>query len=182
MDKRKLVQHLETIDRLLTKEATLCIYGSAPFILLDEEARASLDIDVARPYSKADWDDFRRAADEAGLKVDPEETYPGDHVELVSIARLCLPPPQAADELILWRGRKLTVVTVSPAQLVASKLIRYDEMDQADICYLCSAMKISFSDIQEAVAKLPRQFKQDPILLDNLESLRTDMDLWNNAD
>ena len=31
----------------MTTSATLCLYGSAAFILLDEPDRASLDVDVA---------------------------------------------------------------------------------------------------------------------------------------
>jgi hypothetical protein len=53
MDKKELVSYLEKIDQALQHPSSLCVYGSAAFILLDEPDRTSLDIDIAGPYSQA---------------------------------------------------------------------------------------------------------------------------------
>lgn len=179
MDKHQLLKYCEAIDHFLTQPATLYVYGSAAFMLLDESGRISNGVDIAGPYSHADWADLRRAAEQAGLPVNPEETSARDHLEIVALPRLCLPPPTPADELLLWQGAKLTIKSVAAAQLVASKLIRYDELDQSDMRYLCEAMRITFDDIAAAVERLPAHFRVDPLVRDNLENLRTDMMMWS---
>jgi len=80
--------------------------------------------------------------------------------------------------MILWQGEKLTIKTASVPELVASKLIRYDEIDQGDIQYLCSQSPISFSDAESAVRRLPPPFNADALVLENLENLRNDLQIW----
>ena len=58
VNKADLVGYLERLDRALSSPATLHIYGSAAFMLLDEPDRTSLDIDVAAPYSNVDLGDL----------------------------------------------------------------------------------------------------------------------------
>lgn len=159
----------------------LTVYGSAAFILLDEVGRTSLDIDVAGPYSKADLNDLSSAAEKAGLPVNPEEGHAGDHLEWISLPRLCLPCPTPETEIVLWQGRRLVVRTVSAPQLVASKLIRYDEIDQSDIRFLCFQLRIAFPDIVSAVETLPPLFRHDPVLRENVRNLSADMKLWRGT-
>ena len=71
--KTDLVSYLERLDRALASPATLHIYGSAAFMLLDEPDRTSLDIDVAAPYSQVDLGDLRQAATAAGLPLNPDD-------------------------------------------------------------------------------------------------------------
>jgi hypothetical protein len=178
MNKTQLVKYLEQIDAGLQHDAELVVYGSAAFILLGEEERTSLDIDVAGPYSKADSADFQQAARQAGLPVNPEETTSGEHIEWVPALRLCLPSPQPETEQILWRGHKLKVKTVSVAELIASKLIRYDEIDQSDIQFLCAQRPVEWPRVAEAVRSLPSPFNEDALVKENLENLRRDMAIW----
>jgi len=179
MDKKELVSYLEQIDQALQNPSSLCIYGSAAFILLDEPDRTSLDIDVAGPYSQTDMGELRRAAEAAGLPFNPEESSQNNHIEWISGLRLCLAVPQPDSEILLWRGRFLTVKTVSTPDLIASKLIRYDEFDQSDIQYLVTQHPIRYKDIQTAVRRLPDPFCRDPLLLENLALLKQDIELWN---
>lgn len=181
MNKSDLISYLEGIDRRLQHPATLYVYGSAACILLDEPDRASLDMDVAAPYCHADYADLRQAAQAAGLPLNPDEHYAGDHIEWIAALRLCLPPPTPETEVTLWQGAKLTIKTVPTDQLIASKLIRYDEIDQSDIRYLCYQSKVAFSEIEAAVKMLPHPFDHDPLVLENLENLKTDMQMWGVA-
>lgn len=178
MNKIELVRYLEAIDQCLRRKTVLVVYGSAAFILLDEIGRASLDIDVAGPYSRVEMGDLKSAAEKAGLPVNPSEDATCDHIEWIGPARLCLPHPHPMTEIVLWRGRKLTLKTVSPAQLVASKLIRYDEIDQSDIRFLCVQFRLRFSAVAAAAKTLPPAFRDDPVVKDNLKNLATDMKLW----
>ena len=47
MNKATILKKLTLIDENLSSSARLCLYGSGAFILLDEEDRTSLDLDVA---------------------------------------------------------------------------------------------------------------------------------------
>lgn len=170
--------YVERIDSLIQAPATLYLYGSAACILLDEPDRTSLDIDVAGPYSQADERDIRRAAESAGIPVNPGDDYAGDHIEWVGPLRLCLQPPQEGAGMTLWQGAKLCLKTGSVADLVASKLIRYDETDQTDIRYLLSQSPTPYADIVAATKRLPVSFSRDPLVTENLANLRVDMAIW----
>ena len=137
-----------------------------------------MDIDVAGPYSDADQAAFAEAAARVGMPVNPPEDSPADHFEWVGPERLCLAAPGDADEVKLWQGRKLTVVTVSPADLAASKLIRYDPSDQSDIQFLAAQARLRFQDIEVAVRRLPVPFRDDALVRDNLTNLRADLARW----
>jgi len=178
MNRQQLTGYLEAIDRGLSADAVLYVYGSAACILLDEPERTSLAIDVAGPYSTVDEGDLRAAADRAGLTVNPGEDHAGDHIEWVRPLRLCLQPPAEGGGLTLWQGARLRVRTGSIAELIASKLIRYDEVDQGDIRYLLSQARLRFADVQDAVARLPEPFRDDPVVRENLAALRTDRTAW----
>lgn len=181
MNKPELVAYFERIDLALKSQASLYIFGSAACILLDEPDRTSLDVDVAGPYSAADEGDLRQAARAAGLPVNPDERYAGDHIEWIGPLRLCLPSPVEGKGLTLWQGSRLCIRTGDIADLVASKLIRYDDLDRSDIQYLLTASRLPFTCIQQAVERLPDPFVRDPVLRDNLSTLKADMGIWGLA-
>ena len=178
MDKKQLIAYLEQIDLNPEQPAMLYIYGSAACILMDEPGRTSLDIDVAAPYSDADYVDLVHAAHAADLPVNPEEDTAGNHIEWIQSLRLCLPPPLPEQSLTLWQGSKLVIKCAPVAELIASKLIRYDEIDLADIQYLVSQNAPLFSEIEDAVGHLPPPFNRDMLVTDNLENLRNDLETW----
>lgn len=173
-----MLSHLARLDRALEHPATLYVYGSAAGILLDEPERTSGDVDVAAPYSRADFGDLQRAATAIGLPVNPEEQYPGDHIEWISALRLCLPKPVPETDILLWQGTHLTIQTAGIPQLIASKLIRYDEIAQADIQYLATQGRVELAAIEAAVKQLPDPFDRDPLVQENLRNLKTDWVMW----
>lgn len=178
MDKQQLLDYLRKLDAALDHPAMLYIYGSAVCILLDEPDRTSLDIDVAGPYSDADYAALVRAAEKSGIPVNPPENTTTNHIEWIQALRLCLPAPVPERSMLLWHGTQLTVKSGSVADLIASKLIRYDEIDQGDIQFLLSQTRISFDDVADAVKRLPPPFGDDCMVLENLQNYRTDTELW----
>ena len=180
MDRQAIEHFLEQVDAALSAPAEMLLYGAAAFILLGEEGRTSLDLDVAGPYCQGDVAGLRRACEQAGLPINPPPETMHEHIEWVGMERLCLPPP-GADDLVLWRGQRLTVRTVAPAALVASKLIRYDETDQADVRSLCFRLRVTWDDVRAAAECLPITFRRDPLVRENLENLQRDMLLWEDA-
>jgi Nucleotidyltransferase of unknown function (DUF6036) len=178
MDLRRLRQYLADLDSRLPERAQLCIYGSAAFMLLGEEDRFSLDIDVAAPYSSVNEQALALTAEEIGLPLNPSEDFPGDHIEWIGPARLCLAAVAPENRVFLWRGSHLDVFTVALADLAASKLIRYDPLDQADIQFLMLHGKLSCDDIAQAVERLPLPFRNDVLVRENLSKLRGDASRW----
>jgi len=181
MNKSELLGYLERIDAELKKPAVLYIYGSAVCILLDQPDRTSLDIDVAAPYSDVDYGALSSAAERAGIPVNPKDESSSNHIEWIQSLRLCLPKPSSDHEMLLWQGSVLTIKSGSLADLIASKLIRYDEIDQGDIQYLYAQSKISFSDVEEAVRHLPPSFNTDALVLENLKNLEVDIRIWRGG-
>ncbi len=178
MDKESIIKLFQNLDDKLTTDAEICLYGSGAFILLEQDERTSLDIDIAAPYSNVNFKDFSNAAKHAGYEINRTITDK-EHIEWIIANRLCLAKPNPETDIVLWTGNKLTVKTVSIEDLVASKLIRYDEIDQADIRYLIEYMNVSYENIAKAAERLPKQFKNDIMVIDNLQNLKEDMRLWN---
>ena len=181
MNKNELIVYFEKIDAELNQAAMLYIYGSAVCILLGQPDRTSLDIDVAAPYSDVNYGALSRAATQAGIPVNPQDDTSSNHIEWIQSLRLCLPKPSPKHEMLLWQGGYLTIKSGSLTDLIASKLIRYDEIDQGDIQYLCAQSKIEFQEIQDAVHRLPSAFNTDVIVLENLKNIEGDLKIWKGC-
>jgi len=182
MDKSGIISYFGRLDGELTAPTVLHIYGSAAVILLGADDRTSLDIDVAGPYSTADYARFAEASATAGLPVNPASDFASNHLEWVGALRLCLPPPPPETEsIVLWRGANLTVKTGRIADLVASKLIRYDETDQSDIQFLFKVSRFTIESIAATVRTLPPPFDTDALVLENLANLKVDLAVWGDG-
>ena len=72
----------------------------------------------------------------------------------------------------------MTIFTVGPADLVASKLIRLDSSDQADVQFLMVNGRLCFEDVAQAVKRLPPAFRDDALVHENLANLRRDSQRW----
>jgi len=73
----------------------------------------------------------------------------------------------------------LTLFTLPPADLVASRLIRYDPTDQADIQFLLIHSRVRFEEVEQAVNRLPVPFRDDALVHENLTNLRRDLHRWS---
>jgi hypothetical protein len=62
--------------------------------------------------------------------------------------------------------------------LVASRLIRYDPTDLADIQFLFSQSRLKFEEVAQAVDRLPANFRDDVRVRENLANLRRDLKRW----
>jgi hypothetical protein len=174
-----LREHLARLDEALVESARLCVYGSGALMLMGEEGRFSVDLDVAGPYSTVSERVLAAAAQKVGLPVNPTEDFTADHIEWVGPARLCLAAPAPDTAVVLWQGSRLTVFSLPPADLIASRLIRYDPTDQADIQFLVTHFPVRFEDVARAVDRLPGAFRDDALVRENLENLRRDLLRWN---
>jgi hypothetical protein len=178
MDHTALQTYLSQLDGALKEKAACCIYGSAACMLLGEEGRISLDVDIAGPYSQVNETMLRSAAAQIGLPVNPPADFAGDHIEWIGPLRLCLADPSAGGRVVLWQGAHLTIFTVSAPDLAASKLIRYDPSDQADIQFLMVNGRVGIEEMAGAVERLPAAFRADIMVRENLKNLNRDCQRW----
>lgn len=178
MNPSSLREHLARLDAALGEPAKLCVYGSAALMLMGEDDRFSVDMDIAGPYSDVNERALETAARQISLPVNPPEDFSDDHIEWVGPERLCLAVPSPDKVVRLWQGHRLTLFTLPPADLIASRLIRYDPTDQADIQFLLTHFRTGFEEVAQAVERLPAAFRNDALVRDNLDNLRRDMSRW----
>ena len=180
MNAATLRAHLAQLDAALAEPARLCVYGSAVLMLLGEEDRFSVDMDIAGPYSVVNERALADAAQRIGWPVNPPDDFTGDYIEWIGPARLCLAVPAAETAPVLWQGSRLTLFTVPPADLIASRLVRYDPTDQADIQFLQIQARVRFEEIAAAAHRLPPSFRDNALVRENLNNLRRDLERWES--
>lgn len=179
MNRTTISEYFARLDGLVASGTVLYIYGGAAVAALGADIRTTMDIDVAEPYSRFDHKAFPFASAEAGLPVNPPDDYDAAFLEMVGAFRLCVPEPtDDRPGQVVFKGTNLTVRTGSVADLVASKLVRYDEQDQQDVQFLLGNGGTTLDEIRDSVARLPPTFRNDPLVRDNLDNLATDMVMW----
>jgi len=62
-----------------------------------------------------------------------------------------------------------------------SKLIRYDELDQSDIQFLCAQRSVDWQSVSDSVRARPSPFNDDAQVRENLANLRRDMAIWRGT-
>jgi hypothetical protein len=168
---------LARLDAALGEPARFCVYGSAALMLMGKD-RCSVDVDIAGPYSPVNERALAAAARQIDLPVNPHEDIPADHIEWVGLTRLYLDAPSAENAVVLWQSSHVTVFTLPPANLVASRLIRYDLTDLADIQFLLIHSHARFEEVAQAVNRLPVPFREDSVVRENLNKLSRDLERW----
>jgi len=182
VDEQTVRAYFDALDPLVRPNTVLYVFGGAAIALLGSRIRVTMDIDIAEPFSNIDRAAFCRASAEAGLPVNPSAEYSAAFVELVGPLRLPLPAPDSANPAVeLYRGNNLLVTTGSSADLVASKLVRYDEQDQQDIQFLMGEGGATLEEVREAVGRLQPLFRNDALVKENLANLETDLRIWEVA-
>lgn len=175
-------EYFAALDARVRPGTVLFVFGGAAVAMLGSRIRVTMDIDVAEPFSSMDPAAFPAASAEAGLPVNPGLDHDGAFLELVGSFRLSMPVPDAAHPGIeLYRGTNLVVRTGSAADLVASKLVRYDAQDQQDIQFLMGEGGATLVEVREAVSRLQPKFRDDMLVAENLKCLESDLPVWGVA-
>jgi len=179
VDERTVRAYFDALDPLVCSDTLLYVFGGAAVALLGSRIRTTMDVDVAEPFSRIDRAAFFQASEQAGLPVNPSPDHDAAFLELVGPLRLSLPTPDAANPGVeLYRGRNLIVRTGTPADLVASKLVRYDEQDQQDIQFLMGEGGATIEEVKSSVARLQPVFRDDALVRENLMNLGEDLKIW----
>ena len=174
------MEYFAKLDELVSPGTELFVFGGSAIGLLGAKIRTTIDIDIAAPYSRVKFDEFKAASAKLGFPVNPEPSYQGAYIEWVGPARLSLPNP-IEDAQILFQGLNLTVKTGTFADLIASKLVRYNVKDMQDVQFLVSEGRVKYENIVAATERLSPVFRDDPLLKENLENVKTDMEIWRET-
>lgn len=175
-------EYFAALDVRVCPGTVLFVFGGAAVAMLGSRIRTTMGVDVAEPFSTLDRAAFAAASAEAGLPVNPGLDYDAAFLELVGPFRLAMPAPDAAHPgTELYRGRNLVVRTGSAADLVASKLVRYDDQDRQDVQFLTGEGGATLDEVREAVSRLQPKFREDAVVCENLKNLEADLSIWGVA-
>ena len=181
VNEQTAMEYFARLDAQVCPGTELLVIGGSAIALLGAKIRVTADIDVALPYSRIVMPDFAEASKRVGFPVDPGFGYQGVFVELIKPLMLTLPEPQEGRQIVLFTGRNLTVKTCPAADLAASKLYRCGEQDVEDLQCLVQSCGVTFEQVEEAVARLPQRFRDDVLVKENLENLRSDIAMWKGV-
>jgi hypothetical protein len=157
IERKKLEDLFQKLGAELNSTATLCIFGSAPAILLGQPSRQTQDVDVWHPKSNYDAGELARACAATGVLYDPTGELDPDAVYLQIVRPGIVALPGNFDTEVIARYGRLTVVMPSPAVLSAAKLVRASENDINDIVWWVRHRSIGIKQLEHAIQQLPSQ-------------------------
>jgi hypothetical protein len=155
MDGKALHEVLARLGDALAIQATICLVGDAPGILLDQPDRTTDGLDAWGAASSFDPADLADACHACGVRYNPlDGEQPGSpylRVDGPNAVRL----PGRFDVELIWRYGNLSVTMPDAAMLVASKLVRGEAMDVRDVVWLQMQQGLGADAIRAAVDALP---------------------------
>ncbi|MDP9124531.1 MAG: hypothetical protein M3N82_08015 [Pseudomonadota bacterium] len=171
IERKKLEEIFDKLGRSLTQPATLCIFGSAPAILLGQPSRQTQDIDIWHPQSNYDAGDLSRACASAGILYDPTDELDPDavYLQIVRPGVVALPPNFETE--MIGRYGMLTVLMPTPVVLSTAKLVRASDNDVSDIVWWVRQRSITFKQIESMIDQLANPMQQETAR-DNLVFVR----------
>jgi hypothetical protein len=158
-------QWLDVLERLavaLGKEGPtvqLCLIGSSACLFGGMEARTSRDLDVWRPLSDYDRTELKQAAETVGLLFDPKTSLEPDRPYLQIVDKGVVEIGDFVPVPIDRMGR-LHLTRPPIENLIASKLIRGDARDIADILFLRHLHHPDLERVKGVIASFSSQHRQ----------------------
>jgi uncharacterized nucleotidyltransferase DUF6036 len=155
LDRAKLEGVLKDLGSRLYQPTTLCIFGSAPAILLGQPARQTQDVDVWHPQSSYDAGDLARACEEIGVLYDPRSELNPDAVYVQIVRPGVVALPSSFETEAIGQYGRLKVVMPTPVALSAAKLVRATENDVNDIVWWVMQRSITLKQLEASIEQLP---------------------------
>jgi hypothetical protein len=161
IERQKLEELFQKLGAELNAPATLCIFGSAPAILLGQPSRQTQDVDVWHPKSNYDAGELARACAALGVLYDPRGELDPNAVYLQIVRPGIVALPSNFDTEAIGRYGRLTVVMPVPVVLSAAKLVRASENDISDIVWWVRHRSIGMKQLEQAIQQLPSQRQRE---------------------
>lgn len=147
--KKDFLDFFAKVDRDLNKKLSITILGGASIVLLDFKDRATQDIDVAPPIDSL----FLKAGNKNGIPIQSA----GNLVSTVDF--------EHCEKPIVFKGKFLTVHSISPEELIKSKLERFQKQDPEDIYSIIQKTNYSYESFKDLVKEMRIDFVGAPIKL-----------------
>ena len=157
IERKRLEDLFQRLGAALSSPATLCIFGSAPAILLGQPSRQTQDVDVWHPKSNYDAGELARACAMTGVLYDPMGELDPNAVYLQIVRPGIVALPTEFETESIARFGRLTVVMPAPVVLSAAKLVRASENDISDVVWWVRHRSIGMKQLEKAVQQLPSQ-------------------------
>ena len=161
IERKTVIELFEKLGRKLNQPTTLCVFGSAPAIMLGQPTRQTQVIDVWHSSSTYDAGDLARACSEIGVLYDPKGMINPDSVYIQIVRPGIVALPREFETETIDRYGNLTVVMPSPVVLSAAKLVRANENDVNDIVWWVRHSKIAIEQLEKVIGQLPSQADQE---------------------
>jgi hypothetical protein len=155
LDRAKLEDVLRKLGNALYQPTTLCLFGSAPAVLLGQASRQTQDLDVWQPKSSFDAGELARACVAIGVLYDPKGELDPDAVYVQIVRPGIVSLPSDFETETVARYGLLTVVMPTPVALSAAKLARGSENDVNDVVWWALQRSISERQLEEQIERLP---------------------------
>lgn len=170
IDQKGLLEIFSKIDSVLQKKKqnlTLITLGGASIILLKIRDRVTMDIDIA---SNQDAVLFEKICNELGFPVD-------------IITQTSTVDFENEPKIDIFKGKALQVKSITPQNLIKSKLERFYKQDPEDIYATIKKIKLSYESFKALVQEMIPYFIGNPrtLLLSALIVVQT-MYADNEAD
>jgi hypothetical protein len=137
----------------------LCLIGSAACMFSGMDGRTSIDLDVWRPASRFDEQEFQNAVEESGLLYNPTgEITDKPYIQVVEPG-ICQTGDFAETQTMMQTGQ-LEVSRPPLENLIASKLLRCEPRDLEDISHLMTKFQPDTEKVRDAIESMPRQQRE----------------------
>jgi len=145
IDKSRLLNFLEEIDREMPRQITLVAVGGTAMTLLDAKP-STLDIDFTGPREDIALFDRVHKTIPHGMKID---TWADGRV-----FSQCLPPDYLTKSKKMKEFRNIELRALDPLDIVVTKIGRLDERDIQDIQECIRIFRLMKSEVKKRAAQI----------------------------
>jgi len=145
IDKSRLLNFLEEIDREMPRQITLVAVGGTAMTLLDAKP-STLDIDFTGPEKDIALFDRVHKTIPHGMKIHPWADG--------WVFSQCLPPDYLTKSKKIKQFRNIGLRALDPLDIVVTKIGRLDERDIQDIQKCIRKFKLMKSDVKKRASQI----------------------------
>ena len=166
------------IGKNLRYQIRLVLIGSSVGMLHGQPSRMTEDIDVWFPASQIDNSDMKAACELAGLLFDPKgDTNGRPYIQMVHPGIVVIGDYKKEHEIHVSRYGNLEIAHPPVENVIASKLVRAEERDIADIMFLIKKFDINHKNIRHVIETFSEAKRE--VALENMIYLSAMEEVWS---
>lgn len=158
------------IDKYLNSKAILCVFGGYVLISMGMYQRTTDNINIWSPMTEIeDIEDFINACLKVGLSVGDEFPVSEKSVNLAlrfsneSQDPIDLGEIDYKEKITLYRGKRLSAVSIPVENLIVSKLCRANKQDLSDCVYMIKLHRRDFLSLKKKAETLKNEIDREKV-------------------